>query len=153
MHPEVGRRLQCMHCVNLGHTMARCRYTTAQLQGPGSRVATEQEVEALRDLATPFTILAEIKEVAAQHLQFQTVSELNAQETVALSTKQPRTRTETAQRSFIESTPPARDTGRFEPKALNVEPEPKTQWVTVQPRRSRKVANQPTVSQPLLPFC
>ncbi|CAI5713867.1 unnamed protein product [Peronospora destructor] len=82
-HPEVGRQLQCLHCGNLGHTMARCRYNDAQLHGQGSRVATEQEVAALDDLATPFTSLAEIKQVAAQRLQLQMDNERKAQEAVA----------------------------------------------------------------------
>ena len=67
--------------------MARCRYFTAQLQGPGSRVSTEQEVAALEDLATPFTSLAEIKEFAPQRLQLRKVSERNAHEAMATSTE------------------------------------------------------------------
>ena len=69
-HPEVGRRLQCLYCGALGHPMARCRFTEAQLSGPGSRVATEREVVRLEDLATPFRSLDEIKEMAASRLQF-----------------------------------------------------------------------------------
>ena len=36
-HPEVGRRLQCLYCGALGHPMARCRFTEAQLSGSGQQ--------------------------------------------------------------------------------------------------------------------
>uniref|UniRef100_M4BQQ0 Uncharacterized protein n=1 Tax=Hyaloperonospora arabidopsidis (strain Emoy2) TaxID=559515 RepID=M4BQQ0_HYAAE len=50
-HPNVGRRLQCLQFGNLGHTLARCSFTDAQLRGPGSTVVTEEEVRDLDDLA------------------------------------------------------------------------------------------------------
>ncbi|EGZ18643.1 hypothetical protein PHYSODRAFT_502046 [Phytophthora sojae] len=34
-HPAVGRRLQCLRCGQLGHTLARCNYTDDQLSGQG----------------------------------------------------------------------------------------------------------------------
>ncbi|CAI5705660.1 unnamed protein product [Peronospora effusa] len=70
-HPDIGRRLQCWRCGNLGHTEAKCRYTEAQLHEPGSRVATEQEIAGLEDLAKPFTSFEEMKEVVAKRLLLQ----------------------------------------------------------------------------------
>uniref|UniRef100_M4C008 Uncharacterized protein n=1 Tax=Hyaloperonospora arabidopsidis (strain Emoy2) TaxID=559515 RepID=M4C008_HYAAE len=68
-HPEVGNRLQCLHCGDVGHPMARCRYDADQIRGPGSRVATEQEVAGLEDLAVPFGSMAEVKQMASLRLQ------------------------------------------------------------------------------------
>ena len=64
-HPEVGLRLQCLYFGDVGHPMARCGYTEAQLLGPGSRITIVREEAGLEDMATPFGILAEINKTAA----------------------------------------------------------------------------------------
>jgi hypothetical protein len=51
--------------------MAQCKYTEQQLQGTGSRVAEEQEVAGLEDLARPFANLAEVKASSAKRLKMQ----------------------------------------------------------------------------------
>lgn len=63
--------------------MARCRFNEAQLSGTGSRVATEREIAALQDFATPFHSLDENKETAARRLHLQHDSDKKAQESVA----------------------------------------------------------------------
>ena len=83
-HPEVGLRLQCLACGELGHTMDRCRFTEAQI-GPGSRVAIDREIAALQDLAKIFHSLDEIKETASRRLHLQHGKDKRAQEAVASS--------------------------------------------------------------------
>uniref|UniRef100_A0AAV1TDY3 Uncharacterized protein n=1 Tax=Peronospora matthiolae TaxID=2874970 RepID=A0AAV1TDY3_9STRA len=54
-----------------GHTMARCGFSTEQLRGPGSIVASEEEVPQLEDLAAPFRCFAEMRDIAAQRIRLQ----------------------------------------------------------------------------------
>uniref|UniRef100_A0AAV1VE25 Uncharacterized protein n=2 Tax=Peronospora matthiolae TaxID=2874970 RepID=A0AAV1VE25_9STRA len=70
-HPEVGKRLQCLRFGNIGHTMARCGFSTEQLRGPGSILASEEEVSQLEDLAVPFRSFAEMCDIAAQRIRLQ----------------------------------------------------------------------------------
>ena len=67
--PSVGHRLQCLQC--LGHTLAQCSFTDAQLRGPGAIIVSEEDVQGLEDLAIPFSSLAELKAMAGQRLQLQ----------------------------------------------------------------------------------
>ena len=60
-HPNVGHRLQCLQCGNLGHTLGRCSFTAEQLEGPGGIVVTEGNVRELEDLAKPFSSVKELK--------------------------------------------------------------------------------------------
>lgn len=81
-HPNVGHRLQCLQCGNLGHTIARCNFTDALLRGPGGLVVTEQDVLELEDLAKPFSSLEEIKVMAARRLLIQEEAETAAEAAV-----------------------------------------------------------------------
>lgn len=81
-HPDARQRLQCLRCGNMGHTVARSRYTDSQLTGPGGRVATEQEVARLEDLAKPFVSLEEVKQTAVKRLALQEAADRNAQEAI-----------------------------------------------------------------------
>ncbi|KAF1784689.1 hypothetical protein GQ600_6042 [Phytophthora cactorum] len=54
---NVGHRLQCLQCGNVGHTIARCRFTDDQLKEPGAVVVTEADIQELEDLAKPFSSL------------------------------------------------------------------------------------------------
>uniref|UniRef100_A0AAV1VB81 Uncharacterized protein n=1 Tax=Peronospora matthiolae TaxID=2874970 RepID=A0AAV1VB81_9STRA len=51
--------------------MARCGFSTEQLRGPGSIVASEVEVSQLEDLAVPFRSFAEMRDIAAQRIRLQ----------------------------------------------------------------------------------
>ena len=51
-HPNV-RRVQCLQCGNIGHTIARCSFSDAQLWGPVAVVAAEQDIAGLGDTARP----------------------------------------------------------------------------------------------------
>ena len=84
-HPNVGHRLQCLQCGNLGHTVARCSFTDEQLRGPGGIVVTEGDVRGLKDLAKPFSSVAELKNMAAQRLEVQRRAKLVAQQAVTPS--------------------------------------------------------------------
>ena len=81
-HPEVGNRLQRLNCGDVGHPMARCRYDADQIRGPGSQVATEQEVGGLEDLAVPFGSMAEVKRMASLRLQLQVENDIKAKDAV-----------------------------------------------------------------------
>ena len=70
-HTNVRHRVQCLQCGNLDHTLARCRFTDAQLRGPGSIVVTEENVRDLDDLVKPFSSLAELRNVASRRLHLQ----------------------------------------------------------------------------------
>lgn len=147
-HPEVGRRLQCLACGELGHTMARCRFTEDQMCGPGSRVATDREIAALQDLATPFHSLDEIKETAARRLNLQHGKDKRAQEAVAPSATDASTSDAPTNQASCPSgaQPPV--------SAPQTEPSPKKRWVTVPLRRRRhqlarsrdRLARPPTVA-------
>ena len=81
-HPNVGHRLQCLQCGNLGHTIARCGFTDALLRGPGGLVVKEADVRELEDLAKPFSSLDEIRAMAARRLTLQEAAEKAAQAAV-----------------------------------------------------------------------
>ena len=61
-HPNVGRRVQCLQCGNIGHTIARCIFSDAQLRGLGAIVAAEQDIAGLGDIARPFASLQELRD-------------------------------------------------------------------------------------------
>ena len=84
-HPKVGHRLKCLPCGNLGHTIARCGFTDAYLQGPGGLVVKEADVRELEDLAKSFSSLDEIKAMAARRLTLQEAAEKSAQAAVTPS--------------------------------------------------------------------
>ncbi|KAE9268904.1 hypothetical protein PR003_g31299, partial [Phytophthora rubi] len=90
-HPAVRHRLQCLQCVNVGHTMARCQYTDDQLKGEGSRVAQDSEVARLEDMAKPFASLDEIRKSAATRLYLQQEADRKNQAAVAPSAERPST--------------------------------------------------------------
>ena len=131
-HPEVGRRLQCLNCGTIGHPMARCGYTEAQLLGLGSRISTDREVEGLEDLATPFGSLAEIKETAAVRLRLQQEHVKKAQAVVEPSMIVEVSSTAPTPTSPGLSTLPLLVDGQ------RTEPTPKTKWGTVPIRRVRR---------------
>ncbi|GMF51549.1 unnamed protein product [Phytophthora fragariaefolia] len=78
-HPNVGRRLQCLQCGELGHLLARCTYTDNDLRGLGSIVVTEADIASFEDIAKPFGSLEEIKQRAAVRLQQQHEAEETAE--------------------------------------------------------------------------
>ncbi|ETI48832.1 hypothetical protein F443_07198 [Phytophthora nicotianae P1569] len=86
-HPNARQRLQCLHCGNLGHTMARCQYTESQLLGSGSRVALEQEVAKLVDRTKPFASLDEVTEIVNKRLEIQKDERKEAQAALAPARK------------------------------------------------------------------
>ena len=61
-HPNVGRRFQCLQCGNIGHPIARCSFSDAQLRGPGAIVVAEQDIAGLGDTARPFASLKELRD-------------------------------------------------------------------------------------------
>ena len=77
-HPDVGRRLQCLQCGELGHTAARCGYTDIQLKGPGGIEVHESDLSNLADLAKPFSSVAEMRRMAADRLTVQKSAEVAA---------------------------------------------------------------------------
>ena len=87
---DVGRRLQCLQCGKLGHFAALCQFTDAQLRGPGGLEVKEAELQAVEDLAKPFSGPEEMRQMASRILELQQSAEAAAQEAVtpAVSTVQ-----------------------------------------------------------------
>ncbi|KAG2967676.1 hypothetical protein PC119_g24411 [Phytophthora cactorum] len=77
-----SHRLQCLQCGNVGHTIARCRFTDDQLKEPGAVVVTEADIQELEDLAKPFSSLEEMKQMAEKRLNLQKDAEATAQAAV-----------------------------------------------------------------------
>ncbi|KAE9303207.1 hypothetical protein PR003_g22064 [Phytophthora rubi] len=128
-HPDARQRLQCLRCGNMGHTVARCRYTDSQLTGPGGRVATEQEVARLEDLAKPFGSLEEVKQTAAKRLALQEAADRKAQEAIQPRQTAPETMPSneggaSTRPSSCASAPVAAASG-----GQVVNPEPKKPWI------------------------
>jgi hypothetical protein len=140
MHPNMQKRMQCLRCGNLGHPIARCSYTDAQLRGPGSPVASDQEVAKLEDLAKPFASMAEIKEAATKWLALQ--AEHDKQEQAALmpqsekgdNAHQPETGPNKAERLPLPAV-----TAQKQPQVRTVAPSAQQHWVTVPLHHGRKL--------------
>ncbi|OWY99657.1 hypothetical protein PHMEG_00029310 [Phytophthora megakarya] len=77
-----GGRLQCHRCGNLGHVMARYNFSNEPLKGPGSVVATEEEVVVLDDLAKPFRSMDELRTAVDKWFRLQQITESAAQAAV-----------------------------------------------------------------------
>ena len=84
-HPDVGRRLQCLQCGNLGHPASRCQFTDDQLRGVGGIEVTEGDLQAVEDLAKPFGSAAEIRIMADRRLHVQRSADAAAQAAVTPS--------------------------------------------------------------------
>ncbi|KAE9272876.1 hypothetical protein PF001_g27749 [Phytophthora fragariae] len=142
-HPYAKQRLQCLKCGNLGHTMARCRYTDELLRGAGSRVAEDQEIVGLEDLAQPFSSLAEVKLSAAKRLQLQAEAESRAHEAVLPA--------ESGHQRAQEVRTPAQGMTTaegHEPRTVKsdhheVAPEPKQKWIAMPLPRGRTLYAHP----------
>uniref|UniRef100_A0AAV1TMW8 CCHC-type domain-containing protein n=1 Tax=Peronospora matthiolae TaxID=2874970 RepID=A0AAV1TMW8_9STRA len=81
-HPDVGRRLQCLQCGTLGHPAGRCQFTEAQLRGPGGVEVIEADLQAVEDLAKPFSSPDEMRQMAMRRLQVQQSEDAAAQAAV-----------------------------------------------------------------------
>ncbi|KAI9996223.1 hypothetical protein PInf_013606 [Phytophthora infestans] len=136
-HPFVGPRLQCLRCGMLGHTLARCRYTDQQLLQSGSRVATEQEVARLEDMAQPFRNLDEVKRAAAKRLALQAAAVQATQVSITpprVSVQHPQTSPGAAEPGSTKQSGPAG------PPAESIIPsDPKKKWITTPLRNGRKL--------------
>ena len=68
---------------NIGHTIARCNFSDAQLRGPGAIVAAEQDIAGLGDTAHPFASLQELRDTVRAHRSAKVSSSTPGQPTVA----------------------------------------------------------------------
>lgn len=136
-HPNVGRRIQCLQCGNLGHTVARCRFTDEQLRGPRGVEVSEEEITHLEDLARPFSSLEEMKTMADKRLKLQQAAEAAAQ--AAVTPEEPANR---------RSTPPVKEQDDKEQKGVAAEKEQGEQFAHLQPE-PKPPAKQPWITKPL----
>jgi hypothetical protein len=147
-HPYVRQRRQCLRCGNLGHTMAWCGYADAQLHGPGSQTANDQEVAELEDLAKPFESFDEIKRSAARRLQIRAQVERKASAAVTPKMKEAEaapSHEEHTMETVMQEKPGDADSKDV---ATRVPPRPKPGWVAVSKAKGRKMyAHQDQLDQ------
>ncbi|KAE9067300.1 hypothetical protein PF007_g28125 [Phytophthora fragariae] len=142
-HPYAKQRLQCLKCGNLGHTMARCRYTDELLRGAGSRVAEDQEIVGLEDLAQLFSSLAEVKLSAAKRLQLQAEAESRAHEAVLPAESGHQRAQEVRTPAQGMTTAEGREPRTVKSDHHEVAPEPKQKWIAMPLPRGRTLYAHP----------
>ncbi|ETP18592.1 hypothetical protein F441_07216, partial [Phytophthora nicotianae CJ01A1] len=138
-HPNARQRLQCLHCGNLGHTMARCQYTESQLLGPGSRVALEQEVAKLVDRTKPFASLDEVTEIVNKRLEIQKDEQKEAQAALAPARSAMQSSKSQCQPVASATVPTESAQPCSSEQDAAVPPVPKKKWVTRPLRNGRKL--------------
>ncbi|KUF81385.1 hypothetical protein AM587_10001800 [Phytophthora nicotianae] len=149
-HPNARQRLQCLHCGNLGHTMARCQYTESQLLGSGSRVALEQEVAKLVDRTKPFASLDEVTEIVNKRLGIQKDEQKEAQAALAPARSAMQSSKSQCQPVASATVPTGSAQPRSSEQDAAVPPVPKKKWVTRPLRNGRKLyAHAATFEQKL----
>ncbi|ETL95253.1 hypothetical protein L917_06915 [Phytophthora nicotianae] len=149
-HPNARQRQQCLHCGNLGHTMARCQYTESQLLGPGSRVALEQEVAKLVDRTKPFASLDEVTEIVNKRLEIQKDEQKEAQAALAPARSAMQSSKSQCQPVASATVPTGSAQPRSSEQDAAVPPVPKKKWVTRPLRNGRKLyAHAATFEQKL----
>jgi len=139
-HPYARQGRQCFKCGTQGHVMAQCNFTGEQLKGSGSRVAEEQEVAELEDLARPFANLAEVKASAAQRLKVQEAEERKEQAALQPSSRMTDVKpTETQQEGIKPEGGPApvAAVGQTAAETPPVHPRNKRQYVAVPMSKGR----------------
>uniref|UniRef100_A0AAV1V7Y5 CCHC-type domain-containing protein n=2 Tax=Peronospora matthiolae TaxID=2874970 RepID=A0AAV1V7Y5_9STRA len=139
--PNVGRRLQCLQCGNLGHTLARCTFTDLQLRGPGGVVVMEEDVKGLEDLARPFLSFEEIKEMAGRRLALQEAAEELAQAAVSPPARGQISGTQAAISLPEVTSPSSAPQAEQGEKFAHMQPDPRPAapqpWITKQSKKGR----------------